>query len=379
MNKSKIIAEASLKWNGADFKIRLEQIGRMSSADYLQQRKMLAKELGIPCGLLDEERKRLQKEGPTDTAVMRPYWNVEPWHEPVDCAELVRQIEKRIRRHVIMNDHTSVTIALWTAFAWVHDEAAVHSPILLVNSPEPDCGKTTLLGLLALIAPRGAITVGGTSSVTYRMIEKWHPTLIVDEADDQFKKDPDLRVIVNSAWTRGVGVPRCHPDTHEPEFFETFGPKAIGLKGLNVPNTTLTRAIIIGMERKLPHERAEDFSHIDDEGLEEIRRKLARFAADNTEKLAALAKTVTLPEGFTNRLAANWRLLLAIAELAGMGPRAREAALVLSWRADEASLGVELLRDIRSIFEKRGVDRIRSEELVNKLGGMADRPWAEMP
>jgi hypothetical protein len=49
----------------------------------------------------------------------------------------------------------------------------------------------------------------------------------------------------------------------------------------------------------------------------------------------------------------------------------------LSRRADEASLGVELLRDIRDILDNR--DRIRSEELVNKLQAMADRPWAEMP
>jgi hypothetical protein len=59
--------------------------------------------------------------------------------------------------------------------------------------------------------------------------------LIVDEADSFFKNNPELRAIINSGWTRGTGVPRCHPDTHEPEFFETFGPKAIGLKGLNIP------------------------------------------------------------------------------------------------------------------------------------------------
>jgi hypothetical protein len=86
-----------------------------------------------------------------------------------------------------------------------------------------------------------------------------------------------------------------------------------------------------------------------------------------------------MPEGFNNRLAANWRLILAIAELCGAGEKARAAATALSRRSDEASLGVELLRDIRGIFEQRDVDRIRSEELAHKLGDMADRPWAELP
>ena len=54
------------------------------------------------------------------------------------------------------------TVALWVIFAWMHD-AAVHSPILLVSSPEPECGKTTLLGLVQLLTPRGLIFVDSKS------------------------------------------------------------------------------------------------------------------------------------------------------------------------------------------------------------------------
>jgi hypothetical protein len=137
---SEIIKSASQKWDGADFKIKLEQVGRMSATDYLQQRKGLAKDLRIPCGLLDEERKRQQKEGPTDSAVMQAHWTVEPWPEPVHAATLFKRIKARLRQHVFMNDHSATAAALWAMFAWVHD-AAVHSPILLVSSPEAECGR----------------------------------------------------------------------------------------------------------------------------------------------------------------------------------------------------------------------------------------------
>ena len=207
------------------------------------------------------------------------------------------------------------------------------------------------------------------------MIECWHPTLIVDEADTAFRNNPELRSVINSGWTRGAGVPRCKPDTHEPEFFETFGPKAIGLKGLKVPDTTLSRSIIIEMSRKLPGDKAESFAHEDDSELANMRRHLARFSADKLVRLRASCPE--MPEGFTNRLEANWKPLLAIAEICGLGERARKAAIALSRRADEASLGVELLRDIRDILEDH--DRIRSGELVNKLTAMEDRPWSEMP
>jgi putative DNA primase/helicase len=85
-----------------------------------------------------------------------------------------------------------------------------------------------------------------------------------------------------------------------------------------------------------------------------------------------------MPDGFSNRLEANWKMLIAIAELCGVAAEARDGAETLSRRSDEASLGVELLRDVRDeVFA--GTDRIRSQDLVNKLTAMEDRPWSDMP
>ena len=63
-----------------------------------------------------------------------------------------------------------------------------------------------ITGLIKFIVPRGAVLVDINGAVLYRMIEKkWHPTLIVDEADDTFKTSPELRQVINSGWTRGAG------------------------------------------------------------------------------------------------------------------------------------------------------------------------------
>ncbi|HUS97785.1 MAG TPA: DUF3631 domain-containing protein, partial [Hyphomicrobiaceae bacterium] len=354
----------------------LNEFADMSPAEYGLQRQAIADKTGIPLKYLDAEhdaRRRSAKDKGSKT-IERSYWRVDPWPDPVDGAALIEQIQTRIKRHIVMSNEAALAAALWSVFAWAHD-AAVHSPILLVSSPEAECGKSTLLGLINYLVPRGLVIVEVSPAVLFRMIECWHPTLIVDEADDAFKNNPELRAVVNSGWTCGAGVPRCNPDTHEPEFFETFGPKAIGLKGLKVPDTTLSRSIIIEMSRKLPGDKAVSFAHTDDEQLSNMRRQLSRFSADNMARLRESCPE--MPDGFTNRLAANWKPLLAIAELCGCADQAKKAATALSRRADEASLGVELLRDIRDTLEDR--DRIRSEELVNKLQAMADRPWAEMP
>jgi putative DNA primase/helicase len=359
----------------------LDCIETLSPLEFDKRRKRLAEELGVSLKALDAEYKeRRAKKHDDEKSAPRDHWVVEPWPASVGGAILIERIVRRIKRHVVLSDQSALASGLWVAFAWAHD-ASVHSPILLVSSPEAECGKSTLLGIISLMVPRGFIFVECTPQVLYRMIERWHPTIILDEADSAFKNSHELRSIINSGWTRGAGVPRCHPDTHEPEFFDTFGPKAVGLKGLHVPDTTLSRSIVIEMERKWPDDRAEEFAHADDEELAEIRQQLARFAEDNARAFAT--RSPRLPEGFGNRLAANWRPLLVIAELCGprMAERARAAAVALSRRSDDASLGVELLRDIRDIADelgKVGIDHIRSTELVNKLGNMSDRPWAEM-
>ena len=48
-----------------------------------------------------------------------------------------------------------------------------------------------------------------------------------------------------------------------------------------------------------------------------IRRKLARWAADNVRIIKELKPPQ--PPGFNNRLSANWKLLLQIAQHAGGG------------------------------------------------------------
>jgi putative DNA primase/helicase len=355
----------------------LDDLAKLSPLEYERQREGLAEKLGIRKSVLDKEYHARHKADEAETA-MPAHWTVEPWPHHVDGSLLITAIVERIRDHVVMDAEAALTVAIWIVLSWVH-EAAVHSPILLITSPEANCGKSTLMGLIGLLVPCGLVVVEISPAVLYRMIEAWHPTLIVDEADHAFKNNSELRAVVNAGWTRGTGVPRCHPETHEPELFETFGPKCIGMKGLALPDTTLTRSIIIEMQRKLSDDQAQDFAHLDDARLSQLRQQLARWAKDNVESLHHTKPA--MPEGFANRLAANWRLMLAIADKADMAEVVRKAATKLAQRDDDASTGVELLIDIRSVFNdlaKQDIDRITRDDLVGRLVAMGDRQWAEM-
>jgi Protein of unknown function (DUF3631) len=354
---------------------RISELAGLSKLAYARRRKEEAEKLGITAAALDDAVKDARTAA-TGEELLYAHWNVEPWPEAIDTAVLLQSVHNRIKQHVIISDSGAIAVVLWTAMTWVHERSAVHSPLLMVTSAERDSGKSTLLGLFAFLVRRSLVSVGISAAALYRSIEKWQPAFVIDEADTIFRQNEDLREVVNSGWTRGQGVVRCQPETNEPKLFSTFCPKAIGLKGKKLPDTTLSRTIIVELKRKLPTEATKDFAHVDDDGLGLLRRKLARWAEDNADKVASVK--ATMPEGFINRVAANWRLLLAIAELAGgtWPERARKAAVALS--GPETSLGVRLLADVQDAFVAKQAEELSTQELVDHLTALEDREWSEL-
>jgi hypothetical protein len=300
-----------------DDEATIARLAKLSEVAYQRQRKQAAAALKMPVGAVDKlvAKHRAKLEAEAEAAPLYEHWNVEPWPKPIDGGILVRALTERVRRHVVMTTDQATAIALWVMLTWVHERAAVHSPLLLATSAEANSGKSTLLGLLGFLVRRALLSVSISGPALFRSIEKWCPTFVIDEADTVLVNNEDLKEVINSGWTRGQNVIRCDPETNDPRPYSTFCPKAIGMKGRKLPDTTLSRAIVVELQRKLPDETVTDFDHLDDKGLARMRQQLARWAADNA---VALAKaTPEIPPGFHNRKRANWKLLFAIAESAG--------------------------------------------------------------
>ena len=127
---------------------------------------------------------------------------------------------------------------------------------------------------------------------------------------------------------------------------------------------------------KKPDEKAEDFAYADDPEFSTIRRKLARWAADNVRIIKDLKPPQ--PPGFNNRLSANWKLMLQIAQHAGGSwpEQARRSAIYLSRAPYEPSVGVQLLAILRSMLTKNRTE-ITSEQVVQELLADPNSPWHE--
>jgi len=360
----------------------IAELAGLSKLQYAKRRKDAAEMIGIGVVELDEivAEARGDDKDKEPALALYEHWNVEAASEPVDGGILLRAIKEAIQRYVFMSDDQAVAVTLWVVFSWLH-EHMTHSPILYVTSAERDSGKSTLLGVVNFLARRSLQSVDISGPALFRSIAKWQPTLIVDEADDALADNADLRSVINSGWTRGQGVIRCHPDTHEPELFSTFAPKVVAMKGRNLPDTTLSRSIIITMKPRRtsdPKEHAADFNHCDTETFARLRSQLKRWAADNAEAMARAAPEI--PPSFHNRRRANWVPLLAIAEAGGGDWKTAgwKAARAIEAVADtfDPSIGVELLRAIKGAFEARGTDRITSAGLITDLIADETAPWA---
>lgn len=355
----------------------IHRLASLSPLDYDRVRKEEAGKLGASVSALDEEVKQQRimnkaKAEASDSLFNEP----EEWREVVVPSSLLDDIASTFRRYAVLPAHADTALALWVTFSWCIDAFKV-APLLALSSPEKRCGKSTVLTLVSMLVRRPLPTSNISPAAMFRAVEKWQPTLLIDEADTFLKSSDELRGIINSGHTiTSAYVIRTVGDEHEPTRFSTWSAKAIALIG-HLPDTLHDRSIVVELRRKLAGEKPEKLRHADDGLFKTLQRKLARFAQDNMQALR-LARPALVSD-ISDRAADNWEPLLAIAELAGVEWQAKavKAAKALSgYENDAPSTGVELLADIQEVFETKKVDRIASTALMEALCSDDDKTWA---
>ena len=352
----------------------ITRLSKLSTVEYEHERKTAAAKLGVREGALD---KLVMAARPAKTGHGRllELLEPEPWPSPVNGAALVSELTAAIRKYVVLTGGDAPAVALWVLHAFCFDSFAC-TPRLAITAPEKRCGKTTLLDVIGLLAPRPLSTANISAAATFRTIEVARPTLLIDEADTFLGENEELRGILNSGHRAGGQVIRTVGDDFEPRTFSTHCPVAIAQIG-KLPDTLADRSIHISMKRRAPGETVTQFRLGRTPELVEAARKALRWVADNVDAIRECDPAI--PDAIFNRAADNWEPLLAVAEVIGgdVAARARQAALAACGVEQEQSIGTLLLADIRDAFLEQSVDKVASAELVEVLAAMADRPWAE--
>jgi len=353
-----------------------ETVSRLASLDpleYEQMRQSEAKRLKVRAGELDKAVKAARKQPEEDSKNLFPV--DDPWYSPVDGIQLVQELTVIFQRFSVLPKGSAITAALWTIQTYCFDSWNVLA-ILAIVSPEKRCGKTTFLSTLSSLCYRALPVSNISPAAVYRAIEAFKPCLLIDEGDTFLRDNEELRGVINSGHTKSAAfVIRCDGDDNTPTKFTTWCPKAIAMIG-TPPDTIFDRSVTVQLRRKLPHEVTE---HHGEEHVEEFRRlrsMILRWVQDN-EVALQIANPPRLNTS-NDRQADNWRPLLAIAEIAGCEGEAMEAALLaIDSQQEELPAKIQLLQDVKAIFEDDGADRIASAVLVKRLIDIEDRPWCE--
>ncbi len=313
---------------------------------------------------------------------------VDPFTPTEDGEALLDDVRALLARFVAFpSEDALIAVTLWVAHTHAMN-AFETTPRLALLSPEPGSGKTRALEIIELLVPRPLLTVNVTPAYLFRKVaeEAGPPTILFDEIDTVFgpraKENEDIRGMLNAGYRRGATAGRCIIRGKSVEVEELPAYAAAALAGLDdLPDTIMTRSIVVRMRRRAPHEVVEPYRrrvHAADGHA--LRDRLGGWIAQVWQHIdGAWPK---MPDGIHDRNADVWEPLLTIADAAGghwpESARCSAVSLVSAVRDNGGSLGIRLLADLRSAFTSSGVDKLATEAVLEALYEMDESPWGDL-
>jgi hypothetical protein len=289
--------------------------------------------------------------------------------EALKSPNVLELVEKVLKRYIWATAEELFAVALWVLHTFMFENFRV-TPRLLIISPFFGCGKTNLLILLERLTANGIRFTRATPAGMTRLIDssKTEPhTLIIDEGNLQIMLSAyQLRTVLNSNTygDQSLIAESSKKNPHGYRTFQYFAPIAIAMRGLPL-NDLMQRSIVIHIHRT-PEQDAKEIKPAD--------LKDPEFLADLDDvhdQIVYWARTCNLdihPEiPVVNRYADNLVSLVSIADNLGQGERARDLARKLCEGMPDADYKLDLLLDIRTIFDELKVDRLWISELIEQL------------
>jgi putative DNA primase/helicase len=354
----------------------VQRLSTLRPMEYDQVREEEAKQLNVRVGVLDKEVTKARNASNSED---EPFPDIEHYSEPINPAQLLDDISATIRRFIVADKHQADLAALWVSACYFVNE--IHTaPIALINAPEKGCGKTQLLTVLNKLAPRAAQLSGISPSALFRVIEKYQPTLFIDEIETVLKDNEDLRGLLNAGHTRDSAyVIRSVAvgDDFDVKKFKIWGMKAIaGINAVKLAETVTSRSIVFELRRKKPGEEITRLRYAEPELFGILKSKLARFALDYSDEVRQARPH--LPDELGDRDQDNIEPLLQVAAVAGehWPDTALNAALrIFKTTESHHSVTTELLGDIQEIFETKGILKISTSDLIKALVSDDEKSW----
>jgi hypothetical protein len=233
-----------------------------------------------------------------------------------------------------------------------------------------------------LLVPNAVSAVNVSPAYLFRKVgsEDGTPTILFDEIDTVFgpnaKENEEIRGLLNAGHRRNAVAGRCVARGSVIMTEEIPAYAAVALAGLGwLPDTILSRSVIIRMRRRHQDERVQQFRHrIEAPRGERLRKKIELWARSLGE-----ISWPQLPPEVQDRDADVWEPLIAVADATGgqWPERARTSAvaLIMESKEVEPSLGIRLLADSKTVFGS--AEKMSSKDVLAALHALEESPWAD--
>jgi hypothetical protein len=168
----------------------------------------------------------------------------------LDAKGLFEEVRNYIYSYVELPHETLYdVISLWVLASYL-PEKFESIPYLAFIGPR-DSGKTRALECLWQLGYRAILSPSFSSSALFRTIQKYGPTLCLDEAEIYGSEQKNEAIaVLNAGYRKGQYVIRVNADLGGVDCFSVFGFKALASVNVFVPSLE-SRAIIVNMRRNV--------------------------------------------------------------------------------------------------------------------------------
>lgn len=303
--------------------------------------------------------------------------------------ELLEGFEAFILRYVALPAepaNQSIVLALWAIHTWMYERFTA-TPYLAITASTKRAGKTLAMDVLGSLCRNARTYATLRPLMLVRLIEAFEGrcTLFLDEAEKMSAAGlGDLRSIMTS----GYRVGGKHGISAGSEFkdFRTYAPKCMALIG-DVMDVVRDRAIVVHLQRGTPDQ---DFYAMRDEAVidaENLIRTMREYFVTVPPRRS--------PAHLKEREQEIWTVLYSIADALALDKATQERldracsdlvslksldARTYSNVADElelaeASAGVNALLDLATVFAQAGVEKLRTDTVIDKLQNIPTSGW----
>lgn len=171
-------------------------------------------------------------------------------------AELVADVEKYLSTYLDLKPLFLKLTALYILFTYIFDSDSILELSYLNATGDAGSGKSRFGLAVCIASHRGLSLITPSAASLYRIVDKFQPTLFLDEFNSDVNSDDAAAIIqiLNAGFQQTAQIPRqvaTADGKYKTEMFNPFCPKIIGSLKQSASNAFNSRCIEIQMERTI--------------------------------------------------------------------------------------------------------------------------------